>query len=118
MKTLTCSQSKTSIREIAQAITECERGVGHRVVQAMYHYVRCYPGSWQHAIADQVEMRVLPKLNGSEDTDALRKGLRTLCDVVENVGDDDLAAALDARIDAIPNHSTFTWLGLDRTRAD
>ena len=107
-----------SIREIARAITECERGVGHRVVQAMYHYVRCYPGSWRHAIADQVEMRVLPKLNGSEDTDALRKGLRTLRDVVENVGDDDLASTLDARIDAIPNHSTFTWLGLDRTRAD
>ena len=107
-----------SIREIARAITECERGVGHRVVQAMYHYVRCYPGSWRHAIADQVEMRVLPKLNGSEDTDALRKGLGTLRDVVEDVGDDDLASALSARIDAIPNHSTFTWLGLDRARAD
>ena len=107
-----------SIREIARAITECERGVGHRVVQAMYHYVRCYPGSWRHAIADQVEMRVLPKLNGSEDTDAVRKGLRTLGDVVENVGDDDLASALNARIAAIPSHSTFTWLGLDRTRAD
>ena len=106
------------IREIARAITECERGVGHRVVQAMYHYVRCYPGNWRHAIADQVEMRVLPKLNGSEDTDALRKGLGTLRGVVENVRDDDLASALGARIDAIPNHSTFTWLGLDRARAD
>lgn len=106
-----------SIREIARAITECERGVGHRVVQAMYHYVRCYPGSWRDAIADQVEMRVLPKLNGSEDTEALRKGLGTLRDLVENVGDGDLASALLARIDAIPNHSTFTWLGLDRPRA-
>ena len=106
-----------SIRAIARAITECERGVGHRVVQAMYHYVRCYPGSWRDAIADQVEMRVLPKLNGSEDTEALRKGLGTLRDLVEIVGDGDLASALHARIDAIPNHSTFTWLGLDRPRA-
>ena len=109
---------KDCIRKIAGAITECERGVGHRVVQAMYHYVRCYPGRWQDAIADQVEMRVLPKLNGSEDTDRLRKGLDRLQGLVENVHDDDLVEALKTRINAIPNHSTFTWLGVDRTRAD
>ena len=90
------------------------RPFGHRMGQAMARYVERYPsGEWRNALADQVEMRVLPKLTGLDGANDGAAGaldrLRRIC--AEDLEDEELAKAVTGATDIMHNVGTFAWSG-------
>ena len=92
----------------------CGRSFGHRMRQAMVKYVNVYTGrSWEEGFADQVEMRLLPKLQGvdaqmDQAGDAIRQ-LAGMCE--ETLKDADLATSIQqAQVD-MQQTGTFNWKG-------
>ena len=90
------------------------RPFGHRMGQAMARYVERYPSEeWRKALADQVEMRVLPKLTGLDGANDGAAGaldrLRRIC--AEDLEDEELAKAVTGATDVMHNAGTFAWSG-------
>lgn len=102
------------------------RAFGHRMARAMRAYVANYPkaagseddrAKW--AMADQIEMRILPRLRGLELHDS---NVQKLITEIQNItrselGDDQLAQAIAKRSSASTMHQ-FTWTGFDRQLED
>ena len=107
------------IDKILDLMRRLRRPIGHRLGQAIMAYVCNYP---QHSefsdnrvpLADQVEMRILPKLRGVEidaaqgDLDHLRRY------VEEDLNDGPLAEAISDSMDASRNTGQFVWRGVTR----
>jgi hypothetical protein len=92
------------------------RPFGHRVHQAIIKYIANYPVdslSWKHAFADQIEMKIMPKLNGLElgsgVTDALKGQLESIVDALQ---DQQLKDELNKVFD--PSKPFFEWKGVSR----
>ena len=90
---------------------------GHRVAQGMLSYLGNYPDASErgqrHALADQVEQKILPKLRGRELL-LIEPALSKLEDVLKELDDDALIEALQAGRDA--TEGTFMWTGIDRDK--
>lgn len=88
---------------------------GHRVAQGMLSYVASYPddsvAGQRHALADQVEQKVLPKLRGRE-LHNIEPALSRLEDILKELSDGELIKALQQGRDA--TEGTFMWTGIDR----
>jgi len=52
------------ITKINDALVELGRPFGYRTSAAIKSYANNYPGTYKEALADQIEMKILPKLNG------------------------------------------------------
>jgi len=106
---------ETTINELNEAMTAVGRPFGHRVNQAITKYVACYPGTNSNAaLADQIEMKILPKLNG---LDGQANGFDTVMNKIEGVidklRDDNLHSSFrTARGEAAD--SFFKWRGVMR----
>ena len=96
------------------------RAFGHRTSQAITAYVANYPRDghetdWRTALADQLELRILPRLRGV-DADAARpelEGLRALAD--NQLRDPALASAIERSLDAAGSAGgLFVWQGVAR----
>jgi hypothetical protein len=76
-------------------------------------YVLNYPGDYRHAVSDQLEMKILPKLNGVELQDArfieVRNALQTAIDATR---DDRLKNAFAASCNT--DATFFKWRGVMR----
>ncbi len=95
------------------------RPFGHRLGRAMLAYVDRYPVTEgvanivNRALADQVEMRLLPKLRGieveakSQEIDRLRK-------FVSDLGDDQLSDAIRQSVETAETTGQFVWQGVTR----
>lgn len=108
-------EARRTITAINEEVMErVGRPFGHRMGQAMARYVERYPsGEWRNALADQVEMRVLPKLTGldganDEAAGALER-LRRIC--ADDLEDEDLAEAVTGATDLMHNAGTFAFPG-------
>ena len=108
------------INELLKIMRRLRRPIGHRLGQAIIAYICNYP---QHSdfldirvpFADQVEMRILPKLRGVE-IDAAQGNLDSLCRYVEEELDDHrLAEAISESLDASRTTGQFVWRGVTRT---
>lgn len=113
-------------REVENALAkmlELMRGFrkpfGHRLGRAIKAYAANYP-NWDgaelsHALADQVEMRLLPKLRGVE-TENTEREFSALQKFVENdLNDQQLAEAIGkAREEADASTGQFVWTGVTR----
>jgi hypothetical protein len=95
---------------------------GHRLRLAMKSYVVNYPESdrfngrfkTQTALADQVEMRLLPKLRGV-DPDESSQAFGDLSALIKNeLIDDELAKAVDVSIENSRQNAQFNWSGVTR----
>lgn len=107
------------INKILELMRRLGRPIGHRLGQAIMAYVSNYP---QHSgfqdnrtpLADQVEMRILPKLRGVEidtaqgDLDQLRRY------VEQDLDDSPLAEAISDSMKASRNTGQFVWRGVTR----
>ena len=108
-------EARRTIATINEEVMESVgRPFGHRMGQAMARYVERYPsGDWRNALADQVEMRVLPKLTGLDGANDEAAGaldrLRKIC--AEDLEDEDLAEAVTGTTDIMHNTGTFAWTG-------
>ncbi|MCH3916878.1 MAG: AAA family ATPase [Spirochaetia bacterium] len=110
----------TEMEQINNELNKVGRPFGHRVWQAITKYIIAYPAEnssakYQYALADQIEMKILPKLNGLEkDEGNVRDVLDNVARIVENATkDNDLIQAFET---AKKDTSTafFQWKGVIR----
>jgi hypothetical protein len=113
------SRANTQIDTMLQLMQDFGKPFGHRLGRAISAYVAAYPeiqGGGERvniALADQIEMRLLPKLRGvdvedkSQHFDQLRK-------LAADFGDDTLADAIKDSVDASETTGQFVWKGVMR----
>jgi len=106
------------IKPINEVLEMVGRPFAHRVWQAIDGYVSFYPGNSQSdlnaALADQIEMKILPKLNGLElDANGFGDVKDRLSEVIKNLGDDGLIDAFYKACDQ-DRSSFFKWRGVMR----
>ena len=98
------------------------RPFGHRLRLAMRSYVANYPETERYngrfriqtALADQVELRLLPKLRGV-DPDESSQAFGDLSSLIKNeLIDDELAKAVETSIENSRQNSQFNWSGVTR----
>ena len=91
----------------------------YRVANAIQAYIINYPDQSlegrKAAIADQVEMKVLPKLNGiDKDSQSNKKALKEIGDIIENdIGDSQLTEAFMRAMND-QDQVFFQWRGISR----
>ena len=86
---------------------------GHRVTLSMLDYVNKYPGDKDHAMADQIELKMLPKLRG-RDLDRILNTTGKLKDMASELGDAALQNAIATGEQRLHGEDVFIWTGLDR----
>ena len=111
------NRTRTDVFRVASALNARMEALGRpfglRNVQAMLAYCENYPvqgdDGFKLALADQIEMKVLPKLNGLEtDQPKIQDALRGIGEILESeIGDADEEAVLGAngnpQVDAAGN---------------
>ena len=116
------SQRVTQMKELLSSVNLALDSVGrpfaHRVWQAMERYVAFYPGDtnadFNAAVADQLEMKILPKLNGLElDIAGFDSVKTTLGGIINHLKDPQLEKAFEASCNSAHN-SFFKWRGVMR----
>lgn len=107
------------VEKLNDALDSFRRPFGHRVNQAIFSYVANHPDASMDegvrmAIADMLEMRILPKLRGVQLEGTAREGLEKIRDIVDSdLQQTDLAEAIGRDIDrALSEGELFTWSGL------
>ena len=115
-----CSAKQTTgntgkiIEQINEKVMEpYGRSFGHRMREAIMKYVEVYTGrSWEEGLADQIEMRLLPKLQGVDaqmDVGGAFGLLAQICD--EDLKDPDLAESIRQAQNEMQQTGTFSWKG-------
>lgn len=112
---------ESPLQKMVDIMTKLERPFGYRLQGAIRAYVSNYPAETDparavpHALADQVEMRLLPKLRGLEVEQA-RDGLAELEGFVrDDLRDDVLADAVRRSVEAAEaGTGQFVWRGVAR----
>lgn len=102
---------------INEALAKIGRPFAHRVWQAMEKYVSMYPLTGEkglhEAIADQLEMKILPKLNGLEkERPEVRNVLAKVREGMSELHDDELTIAFESALNA--DGMFFQWHGVGR----
>ncbi|UFW80137.1 McrB family protein [Rhizobium sp. SU303] len=106
------------IERMVEVMTDFKRPFGHRLGRAIMAYVSNYPGRGGDVripLADQIEMRLLPKLRGLEvDANDFAFGkLKSF--VSDDLQDDALAQAIETSIQAARDSAgQFVWNGVSR----
>ncbi|WP_406872603.1 chromosome segregation ATPase-like protein [Aminobacter sp. P9b] len=109
---------RESVERMVKVMKDFKRPVGHRLGRAIMAYVANYPGADRDKrapLADQIEMRLLPKLRGLEveTNEATFSELREF--VANNLQDDQLANAIEASVrTARDGAGQFVWNGVTR----
>lgn len=103
--------------EINSQLALLGRPFAHRVWQAMKSYVSNYPvdgeAGFSAAVSDQIEMKILPKLNGLEkSTPAMQDTLNIIKDKIGELKDQSLFEALESVSQS--NEPFFQWHGVMR----
>lgn len=109
-----------TVNNILSYMDNAGRPFAHRVWQSIETYVSMYPEAninetaFNNAIADQIEMKVLPKLNGIDlDNDKVQKSLAQISTVISETNDEKLCEAFEnAR--KLDNSAFFQWKGVVR----
>lgn len=112
------AEMKRILDPINPALERVGRPYAHRVWQSMETYVCFYPGNessdFRAAVSDQIEMKILPKLNGLElDINGFDEVKRSIEGAIRSTEDPDLERAFEASCD-ITNGPFFKWRGVMR----
>lgn len=107
---------KRLVTEINNSLKAVGKGFGHRVEQSILAYVRQYPGkdNYKIALADQIEMKIIPKLMSLEKSDNADSCLEKLLAIINNL-DKNLAQAFNSAFDSYNNNNIFIWYGVDHS---
>ncbi len=101
-----------TLERLAKFMQNAGRGFGFRIAQSIKAYVDRYPGrDWRDPMIDQINMRLLPKLSGSEmsDCENTLNELKKLCE--DDLNDPDFGKALDKAANASKTSQIFMWPG-------
>ena len=106
------------LEELNKRFATIGRPFGHRVRRSIDAYMYAYPilglDAEKIAFADQIEMKVLPKLNGLElETPGFDKVKTAIIDTITSLKDKELLTAFQEA--ANPNHTFFRWRGVMRS---
>ena len=113
------SRGEAQVDTMLALMQDFGKPFGHRLGRSIISYVAAYPeleGGGERistALADQIEMRLLPKLRGvdvedkSQQFDQLRK-------LASDYGDEPLADAIRESVDAAEATGQFVWKGVMR----
>lgn len=104
---------RDTVTPVLESLGAVNRSYGFRVDNAMKAYVLNYPGNYKEAVADQIEMKILPKLNGVElQADGFATVKSAINEAITKTGDDKLQDAFDK---TCPENATFfKWRGVMR----
>ena len=104
---------KDTVTPVIDKLDMVYRSYGFRVDNAMKTYVINYPGNFKEAVADQIEMKILPKLNGVElQADGFGEVKNAMAEAIRKTGDAKLMEAFER---ACPENGTFfKWRGVMR----
>ena len=105
------------MEEINNAMATIDRPFAHRVWQAIDLYVANYPdespAGVRHAVADQIELKILPKLNGvQKQQNSVARALNALQNQIDRLQDTELSAAFKMAADS--SDIFFKWQGVKR----
>ena len=103
------------VQKLNQAMHRIGRPFAHRTYGAMLSYVANYPqqDNFKLAVADQIEMKVLPKLRGLDPHDPqVGQALGEIQSVINSLGDEKLQSAIQESRGA--DSHQFLWHGVDR----
>ena len=116
-------QAARTVSEINAIMDEMGRPFGHRMGQAMLHYVANYPShpsstdspeAVNKALADQIELRILPRLRGVL-VDEQHHSLDDLARVAKSLDDGALGEAIDRTAQrSRDTNGLFVWRGFTR----
>lgn len=106
------------VAKMAKVMTTLGRPFGHRLGRAIMSYVHAYPelelgNRLNKALADQIEMRLLPRLRGVQ-IEEHEATFGTLKDLAQSYDDDALAGAIDHSVTQSAELGQFTWFGVTR----
>jgi len=95
------------------------KAFGHRVFKGILSYMANYPDQTddghKHAFADQLEVKILPKLRGLEmDNEESRKLVTHMKTLIEETGDTDLFGALEESNKRAEKRGFFSFIGVQR----
>ena len=107
--------------ELLSCMDQAGRPFAHIVWQSIESYVSMYPNAntdeqaYKNALSDQIEMKVLPKLNGIEldNNDSVSRALTRIENVIEATEDEQLINAF-AKCKKPENGQFFQWKGVVR----
>lgn len=101
---------------LSKIMAELGSPLGHRGAQSIAQYVMLYPDQHEmgmkHALSDQIEQKILPKVRGKE-IGMIESPMRDLMTLVKDLDDEPLAAAIHRGLQ--DEHGVFMWNGLDRS---
>jgi flagellar biosynthesis chaperone FliJ len=107
------------VEQMVDLMREFQRPFGHRLGRAIMAYAANYPQveggrGVDDALADQVEMRLLPKLRGVEVDMAAPQFSNLMTFVDRDLGDAPLADAIDESVRLSEATGQFVWRGVSR----
>ncbi|TCP41365.1 McrB family protein [Rhodovulum marinum] len=110
---------RNSVETMVEIMKDLKRPIGHRLGRAIMAYVANYPKAEgtrpiEDALADQVEMRLLPKLRGVDVEVAAAHFSRLRTFVEQDLGDEKLAHAISDSIQSSEETGQFVWSGVTR----
>lgn len=101
------------VTPVVEAMDRVNRSYGFRVDKAMKLYVMNYPGDPLEAVADQIEMKILPKLNGVDRQNAsFDEARNAISTAISQTKDEKLQQAFDAACKT--DEPFFKWRGVMR----
>ena len=107
------------IDEMLKLMQDFGKPFGHRLGRAILAFTAAYPEAEgvsdrvSVALADQIEMRLLPKLRGV-DVEDMGHNFDHLRKLSEELGDEALAEAIRQSVDAAQGTGQFVWKGVVR----
>lgn len=107
------------VEQMVDLMRDFKRPFGHRLGRAIMAYAENYPEveggrGVDDALADQIEMRLLPKLRGVETDMAGPQFSRLINFVERELGDDALAQAIGESVSLAEATGQFVWSGVTR----
>ena len=119
-------QLKKKIEELNEALNQVGKPFGHRVNNSINAYLSAYPltedntvmSTVKLALADQIEMKIIPKLAGLEQNDHSNDCLNLLSRVIDFTDDDALKGAFNVAYDNYNSEGMFIWRGITRSLDD
>ncbi len=116
-------QLNHKIEDLNNALNQVGKPFGHRVNNSIKSYLQAYPlvegadpmTTVKQALADQVEMKIIPKLAGLEQNDHSNDCLNLLGQFISYTEDEALNEAFRKAQENYNNEGMFIWRGVTRT---
>ncbi len=105
-------QVNETLERLAELMRDAGRGFGYRITQSIKAYINRYPGQdWRVPMIDQINMRLLPKLAGTEMGDCY-SAIETLKKLAEDeLGNPNFKDALNRAAISSETSQIFNWPG-------